>query len=24
MYDVRLPSLHEIFVAKVGEAYERE
>jgi ABC-2 type transport system ATP-binding protein len=24
MYDVRLPSLHEIFVAKVGEAYEKE
>jgi ABC-2 type transport system ATP-binding protein len=24
MFDVRLPSLHEIFVAKVGEAYEKE
>jgi len=24
MFDVRLPSLHEIFVAKVGEAYEQE
>ena len=24
MFDVKLPSLHEIFVAKVGESYEKE
>jgi ABC-2 type transport system ATP-binding protein len=24
MFDVRLPSLHEVFVAKVGEVYEEE
>jgi len=24
MFDVKLPSLHEIFVAKVGEVYEKE
>ena len=24
MFDVKLPSLHEIFVAKVGEAYEKK
>jgi ABC-2 type transport system ATP-binding protein len=24
MFDVRMPSLHEVFVAKVGEVYEEE